>query len=542
MTDPVNPGDTTAPRPVLRLENLSISLPKGADRALAVSDASLELHPGEILCLVGESGSGKSVLSAAVMGAVPRGLDVVAGHILLNGTDLTGLSEPQLRQMRGRDIAMIFQEPISSLNPAMTVGEQIEEVFLLHSDFDAAERRKRARALIEAMHLPDPDRILASFPHCLSGGQCQRVVIAMALALNPKVLVADEPTTALDVTTQAQVLKLIRELRDVYNHGILFITHDFGVVADIADRIAVMKDWVIVELGPARAVLEAASHPYTRSLIAAIPGLAPRPRPAPERNQIALKAAGLCHSFGAMRALDENNLTLFRGTVLSVVGESGSGKSTLAKALIRLIEPKAGRVEIGGTDILALPPGDLAQCRRRIQMIFQDPFESLNPRRRVGDMIARAAILAGTPPREARGVAEELLTLVGLHPSAYTRRPAAFSGGRRQRIGIARALAMRPDVLIADESLSALDVSVQAQVLDLLRDLQARLDLAILFITHDLRVAAQISDDIIVMQKGRIVEQGQAAAILSDPQHPYTRELLAAAPGRTTLSTLSAAN
>ncbi|SEB84616.1 ABC transporter ATP-binding protein [Rhodobacter sp. 24-YEA-8] len=542
MTDPVNPGDTTAPRPVLKLENLSISLPKGADRSLAVSGASLELHPGEILCLVGESGSGKSVLSAAVMGAVPRGLDVVAGHILLNGTDLTGLSEAQLRQMRGRDIAMIFQEPMSSLNPAMTVGEQIEEVFLLHSDFDAAERRKRARALVEAMHLPDPDRILASFPHCLSGGQCQRVVIAMALALNPSVLVADEPTTALDVTTQAQVLKLIRELRDVYNHGILFITHDFGVVADIADRIAVMKDGVIVELGPARDVLEAASHPYTRSLIAAIPGLAPRLRPAPERSQIALKAAGLCHSFGAMRALDEINLTLFRGSVLSVVGESGSGKSTLAKALIRLIEPKAGRVEVGGTDILALPPRDLAQCRRRIQMIFQDPFESLNPRRRVGDVIARAAILAGTPPSKARAVAEELLTLVGLQASAYARRPAAFSGGQRQRIGIARALAMRPDVLIADESLSALDVSVQAQVLELLRDLQARLDLAMLFITHDLRVAAQISDDIIVMQKGRIVEQGRASAILRDPQHPYTRELLAAAPGRTTLSTLSAAN
>ncbi|WP_077964710.1 dipeptide ABC transporter ATP-binding protein [Ensifer adhaerens] len=521
-------------QPILKVKNLSVTLPKGSDRPYAVNDVSFDLKPGEILCIVGESGSGKSVLSSALMGAVPEGLKVAGGQVLLEDKDLTRLSERAFRAIRGRDIAMIFQEPMASLNPAMTVADQIEEVFLLHSEFDAAERAKRARALVEAMRLPNPDRILKAYPHQLSGGQCQRVVIAMALAMSPRILIADEPTTALDVTTQAQVLKLIGELRDVHGHGIVFITHDFGVVADIADRVAVMKHGEIVEIGEAKQVLTAPQHPYTQALIAAVPSLDPHDRPAAAEADPVLAVRGLQHSYGALAVLKDIDLSLAPGRVVSIVGESGCGKSTLAKAMIRLIEAKGGRVEVAGTDILALPSKKLEKYRRTIQMIFQDPFGSLNPRRRVGPMIARAARLAGASSTEARRRTEELLDLVGLHKSAYWRKPGAFSGGQRQRIGIARALAMQPDVLIADESVSALDVSVQAQVLALLRDLQERLQLAIVFITHDLRVAAQISDEIVVMQKGEIVERGTAAMVLQAPSHPYTKTLLEAAPGRST--------
>ncbi|MEI2302134.1 ABC transporter ATP-binding protein [Ensifer sp. MJa1] len=521
-------------QPILKVENLSVTLPKGSDRPFAVNNVSFNLSPGEILCVVGESGSGKSVLSSALMGAVPEGLKVAGGHVLLEGKDLTRLSEKAFRAIRGRDIAMIFQEPMASLNPAMTVAAQIEEVFLLHSDFDARERAKRARDLVVAMRLPNPDRILKSFPHQLSGGQCQRVVIAMALAMSPRVLIADEPTTALDVTTQAQVLKLIGELRDVHGHGIVFITHDFGVVADIADRVAVMKHGEIVEIGEAKQVLTAPQHPYTQALIAAVPSLDPHDRPTAPEAEPVLAVRGLHHSYGALAVLKDIDLSLAPGRVVSIVGESGCGKSTLAKAMIRLIDARGGRVEVAGTDLRVLPAKKLEKYRRTIQMIFQDPFGSLNPRRRVGPMIARAARLAGASSAEARRRTEELLDLVGLHKSAYWRKPSAFSGGQRQRIGIARALAMQPDVLIADESVSALDVSVQAQVLALLRDLQERLQLAIVFITHDLRVAAQISDEIVVMQKGEIVERGTAAKVLQQPSHPYTRTLLEAAPGRST--------
>ncbi|MDB5531370.1 MAG: microcin transporter ATP-binding protein [Devosia sp.] len=520
--------------PILSVRNLSVSLPKGADRPYAVHDASFDLHAGEILCIVGESGSGKSVLSSALMGAVPEGLSVTGGQVLLGETDLVPLRESQFRAIRGRDIAMIFQEPMASLNPALTVAAQIEEVFELHADFDRAERARRARALVESMHLPNPDRILKSYPHQLSGGQCQRVVIAMALAMNPGVLIADEPTTALDVTTQAQVLKLIGELRDLHGHGIVFITHDFGVVADIADRVAVMKHGEIVEIGDARQVLTAPRHDYTKALIAAVPSLTPRDRPVLADAAPVLSVQKLHHAYGSVQVLKDIELSLPPGRVLSIVGESGCGKSTLAKAMIRLIEAKGGRVEVAGTDILGLSSSALRHKRRTIQMIFQDPFGSLNPRRRIGPMIARGARLAGASAAEARSRTESLLELVGLQKSAYWRKPGAFSGGQRQRVGIARALAMQPDVLIADESVSALDVSVQAQVLALLRDLQQRLNLAIVFITHDLRVAAQISDEIVVMQKGEIVERGTAAQVLGAPQHPYTKTLLEAAPGRGT--------
>jgi peptide/nickel transport system ATP-binding protein len=521
--------------PILAIEGLTIALPPGGDRAHAVEDVSLTLHRGEVLCVVGESGSGKSMLAGAVMGAIPGGLARAAGRITLGDTDLTALSEQKLRAIRGDRVAMIPQEPMAALNPLVRVGRQIEEVFELHTDLPPAERRVRALALIADMRLPDPERIARAFPHQLSGGQCQRVVIAMALAMNPAVLVADEPTTALDVTTQAQILRLICDLREIHGHGVLFITHDFGVVAQIADRVAVMRQGRLVEIGDAAQVLRAPRHPYTQALIAAVPSLTPAPARPPVEAPHALVARGLEKIYGGHRALGGVDLELRRGETLAVVGESGSGKSTLARILVQVIPCSAGEARVDGVDLLSLSGAALRARRGAVQMVFQDPFGSLNPRRRVGDIIVRAARLAGANAVEARRRAEELLELVGLTKAAFKRRPAAFSGGQRQRIGIARALAMNPQILIADESVSALDVSVQAQILDLLADLQAQLGLAILFITHDLRVAAQMGDRIAVMHKGEVVETGPAAQVLTAPTHPYTQSLLAAVPGRDAL-------
>jgi peptide/nickel transport system ATP-binding protein len=423
------------------------------------------------------------------------------------------------------------------LNPAVKVGAQIEEVFKLHSRLSARERRLKITALLSDTRLPDPERIAASYPHQLSGGQCQRVVIAMALALRPALLIADEPTSALDVTTQAQVLKLMRELRDEHGHAVLFITHDFGVVAEVADRVAVMQGGHIVEIGAAPALLDAPRHPYTRKLIAAVPRAEPRsilsvrPNASPS-----LEIAHLAKSYRAggqrIAALKDASFVLDKGRTLGVVGESGSGKSTLARVAIRLTPADRGSVRVGGVDLAKLGGRALARARRKMQMIFQDPYGSLNPRHSVGAIITRAGRLGGRSSAEARENAIELLRLVGLKPEAFARKPHEFSGGQRQRVGIARALAMNPEVVFADECVSALDVSVQKQVLRLIAELQARLDLTLVFITHDLRVAAQVSDYIAVMRQGEIVEFGEAEEVLKRPRHPYTRELIAAAPGR----------
>jgi peptide/nickel transport system ATP-binding protein len=496
------------------------------------------------------------------MGAPAPGLRVAGGSVRLKGQELTKLSERAWCRIRGNRIAMIFQEPMASLNPAVPVGQQIMEVFELHAQFGVAERRERALALIRSMQLPDPERIAASYPHQLSGGQCQRVIIAMALAMSPEVLIADEPTTALDVTTQAQVLKLIRELRTLHGHTILFITHDFGVVAEIADRIAVMRYGRIIEMGDAQQVLTHPQHPYTQELLAAVPSLVPPTAeqggvsgvvpeaagtsgvgdgpgasvrsgsPAAPARKPVLAVTALAKSYGRVHAVNEISFELERGTTLSVVGESGCGKSSLARMLVRLSAPTSGRVDVNGKCFLTLTGGELRASCRAVQMIFQDPFGSLNPLRTAGAVLARAAVLAGADRRTAHERAGELFDRVGLPREGLLRRPAAFSGGQKQRIGIARALAMNPDVLIADESLSALDASSQAQILDLLRKLQSELGLAILLITHDLRVAAQISHRIAVMQAGRIVEIGTAEQVINSPEHPYTRELLDSAPGR----------
>ena len=491
--------------------------------------------------MVGESGSGKSVCAAAVMGLLPSEIRPARGVIRFEGRDLLTLPAVEWRSLRGRRIAMIFQEPMTALNPVIRIGDQIMEAFEAHDIFTPAERRARVRGLAEEVGLSDSDRIIASYPHQLSGGQRQRAMIAMALALEPSILVADEPTTALDVTTQAQILRLIRDIQQRRGMAVLFITHDFGVVADISDRVAVMEKGRVVEDGAVADVLERPQHPYTRRLLAAVPGLTPPVRAQVADAPVACVATGLAKTyrasdgFGAPRevtAVKHVSFDIHRGETLGLVGESGSGKSTIGRLVMRLTDADAGVVRIGELDFTEAHGASLRAARKHVQMVFQDPFASLNPRRRVGRIIADGPIAHGVPAAQARARAEELLTLVGLDPSAARRFPHEFSGGQRQRIGIARALALEPDVLVADEPVSALDVSVQAQVLALLETLKTRLRLAMLFITHDLNVAAQVCDRIAVMRRGEIVEIRPTAELLSRPEHPYTQALLAAIPGR----------
>ena len=530
--------------PVLSVTDLSVSLPAGADRAHAVSGVSLTVNANEIVCLVGESGSGKSIIAHAILGLLPPGVAVAGGAVTLCGRDVTTASEAELRTVRGRDAAMIFQEPLSALNPLKRVGAQIAEAIRVRAPATPrAAVATRVGALIEAVGLPDPARIRDSFPFALSGGQRQRVMIAIAMANNPALLVADEPTTALDVTTQAQILALIRRLQGERQMGVLLITHDFGVVAEIADRVVVMRDGRVVEQGSAEAVLTAPRDPYTRALVAAVPHGGRRPaRVAPAARLPLLEIEALSKTFtqrqGWFRpprqvvAADALSLTLAAGETVAVVGESGSGKSTLGQMILRLTEPDSGRVTFEGQDLLALRGEALRAARRRIQIVFQDPFAALNPRQRVGDAIARGPMAYGVPRDQAFAEARALLDRVGLKAAAADRFPHEFSGGQRQRICIARALALKPRLLVADEAVSALDVSVQARVLDLLAELRSEYNLAMLFITHDLRIAARIADRVAVMQRGRIVESGPAESLFAAPAHAYTRGLIAAIPGR----------
>jgi peptide/nickel transport system ATP-binding protein len=530
--------------PLLHIDRLSVSLPAGADRPLALDDVSLTLAEREILCVVGESGSGKSMTANAVMGLLPEDVRPTKGRVLLEGRDLLALSYDELRKVRGARVAMIFQEPMTALNPLRTIGDQIGEMFSEHTDLSKAAIRDRVLALLDEVRIPDPAGAIAVYPHELSGGQRQRAMIAMALALEPKVLIADEPTTALDVTTQAQILKLIRELQPKKGTAVLFITHDFGVVAEIADRIAVMQSGRVVETGAAADVLHAPGHDYTKSLMAAVPPLtAPPPRKLSSETALAIEHVVKTYRSGGFlgrrrretRALDDVSMKLPKGATLGVVGESGSGKSTLARAIVRLIDPDGGAIRLGDLDLAKLPRARVREASSRVQMVFQDPFASLNPRRTAGDLVAQGPIAHGVPKAEAMARAAELFALVGLDASAINRYPHEFSGGQRQRIGLARALAMHPEVLVADEPVSALDVSVQAQVLRLLTDLRARLDLSMVFITHDLRVAAQVCDLVAIMKDGRVVEAGLTAEVFGNPRHDYTRALLASIPGRTML-------
>ncbi|WP_158972185.1 dipeptide ABC transporter ATP-binding protein [Chachezhania sediminis] len=526
--------------PVLDIRDLTIRL-RGRDGATLLQDVSLSVAAGETLCLVGESGSGKSLTSLATMGLLPEAdLEIGGGSIRLCGEELRGASRKRLQALRTTRMSMIFQEPMTALNPVARIGDQIEEVLLIHTQLGTAERRARVLDILAKVNLPDPRAIMRAYPDQLSGGQRQRVMIAMALVLEPALLIADEPTTALDVTTQKQVLDLIRTLQKDRGTAILFITHDMGVVAEIADRVAVLNAGAMVETGSLQGVLSNPTRDYTRALLKAVPGLEPRPARPDTSAGFALELDGLDKTFGRrgifgrgreVRALDDISLHLRPGRTLGIVGESGSGKSTLARCVMQLEAPDSGVIRVCGDHVDNLHGASLRNMRRRIQMVFQDPYRSLNPRVTVGETIAEAPINYGMPHAEALALARDLLVKVGLPRNAADRLPHQFSGGQRQRIAIARAIAVEPDVLVADEAVSALDVSVQAQVLDLFEQIQAEMGVAILFITHDLRVAARICDDIAVMRGGQLVEWGPAAAVLTASRQDYTRRLLAAAPG-----------
>jgi peptide/nickel transport system ATP-binding protein len=529
---------------LLRIDRLTVDLPRGADRAHAVEDVSLDLSPNEILCVVGESGSGKTVMGRTVMRLLDRThLKPSSGTIMFHGEDLLRVREARMRQLRGDRISMVFQEPMTALNPLMTVGRQVDELLRLHRTMRYEERKRKTLELFEAVFLPDPERIYASYPHQLSGGQRQRAVIAMAFVLEPDIVIADEPTTALDVTTEAQILKLIKQLQRTRDTAFLFITHDFGVVAEIADRVAVMQHGRVVEAGTTAGILDAPEHPYTRQLLDAVPRLHPRePRQLDKTDEI-LSVRHLTKTFGrrkrlfrpatrGVEAVKKVSLSLRRGETLGVVGESGSGKSTLARCVIRLLDADEGEILLSGVDIGGLSRKELRPWRKQIQMVFQDPYESLNPRMTVGQLVAQGPLVHGASHEAAMQRVRELLGLVGLDPNVVDRYPHEFSGGQRQRIGIARALALSPEVLVADEPVSALDVSVQAQVLRLLDDIRVHFNLAMLFITHDLRVAAQVCDRVVVMHNGDIVEEAPTAELFARPQHPYTKSLLDAVPGK----------
>ncbi|NMK49463.1 ABC transporter ATP-binding protein [Achromobacter sp. Bel] len=531
----------TSQAPALKISALTVQAGHGAARRPVIENISFEVYPGETLCVVGESGSGKSVTSLAAMGLLPKGvLTATAGSILLGNDDVLRATPDRLRALRASRIAMVFQEPMTALNPVQKVGRQIDEVLRLHSRLGASERRKQVLAMLESVHLPDIERVYNAYPHQLSGGQRQRIVIAMALILKPQVLIADEPTTALDVTTQKQILTLIRELQERQRTAVVFITHDFGVVAEIADRIVVMNRGSVVETGTRDQILARPSQAYTRMLVSSVPSLVPQQRPLPSGEKV-LEIMGLDKTytekpfFGAARvvaAAKDVALTVRRGEIAGVVGESGSGKSTVARCVVRLIEPSAGAIFLKDEDIVRVSSAQMRLRRTRVQMIFQDPYRSLNPRRQVGDSLIEGLVNFGVANADAREKAAQALELVGLGRDVMQRYPHQFSGGQRQRLCIARAVVMEPDLLVADEAVSALDVSVQDQVLKLLEEIRARTGVAILFITHDLRVAAQICDSIVVMQKGRVVESGPAARVLTAPQQAYTRELIEAAPGR----------
>lgn len=526
---------------ILDIRNLTVRAIRGGRDV--VENVSVTVAAGETVCVVGESGSGKSVTAMSVMGLLaPGSLKVTGGSVVLDGETVTTLSAKRLQALRATHMGMVFQEPMTALNPVQTVGRQVDEVLRLHRRMDRAARRAAVLEMFASVHLPDPQRLYNAFPHQLSGGQRQRVVIAMALILKPRLLIADEPTTALDVTTQWQVLDLIRELQDKHGTAVLFITHDFGVVADIADRIVVMNHGKLVETGTRDQILTAPAQDYTRRLISAVPSLK-APGRAVVDGPIVLDARDVGRRYtdrkprwlGGGRdivAAEHIDIDLKRGEIVGVVGESGSGKSTLARCLVRLITPTSGSIVLGGTDIAQLSPAALRPHRKRVQIVFQDPYRSLNPRRRIGESLIEGLRNQGVDRATALRQAGDMLAEVGLERDALDRYPHQFSGGQRQRICLARALVLEPDVLIADEAVSALDVSIQAQVLALIDTIRARTGIGIVFITHDLRVAAQLCDRLLVMKTGRVVEHGATAQVLEAPAHEYTRSLITAAPGQ----------
>ncbi|WP_050466233.1 dipeptide ABC transporter ATP-binding protein [Herbaspirillum chlorophenolicum] len=562
------------PQHVLDVSNLSVRFSTSERTVDAVRGLSFHVGRGETLAIVGESGSGKSVSSLAIMRLIEHG----GGKIIQGGMkflrrngqslDLASADNATMRSIRGAEIAMIFQEPMTSLNPVFTVGEQIAESIRLHQGKDHAAARAEALRMLEIVRIPEAKRVLGRHPHQLSGGMRQRVMIAMALSCKPSLLIADEPTTALDVTIQAQILQLIRSLQEEMQMGVIFITHDMGVVAEVADRVVVMCRGEKVEENDVKSIFAAPSHPYTQALLAAVPrlgsmrgtdrprrfGIAAGAEVQPEavatelqgqqeiagQRQPILKVRDLTTRFdvksgifGRVRqrvhAVEKVNFDLYAGETLAIVGESGCGKSTTGRSLLRLVDIAGGRVEFGGRDLAQLPRSELRHLRRDIQFIFQDPFASLDPRVTVGYSIMEPLLVHGMK-EGARERVDALLTRVGLTPEHGQRYPHEFSGGQRQRICIARALALNPKIVIADESVSALDVSIQAQIVNLMLDLQAELGISFIFISHDMAVVERISHRVAVMYLGQIVEIGPRRDIFENPQHPYTRKLMAAVP------------
>jgi peptide/nickel transport system ATP-binding protein len=559
-------------QPLLRIENLSIDFITEGQTTAAIKNISLQVNRGEILALVGESGSGKSVTSLSILQLLPQPPAVYANgsiHFSENGNETVDLLRTPLKviqQIRGHKIAMIFQEPMTSLNPVMSCGKQVMEALLAHKNFSAAEARQQTIQWFEKVRLPQPSVIFDRYPHQLSGGQKQRVMIAMAMCCQPSLLICDEPTTALDVTVQKTILELIKELQQQQNMGVIFITHDLGVVKEIADRVAIMYKGEVVEQNSSKIIFSQPQHPYTKALIACRPALHPKGErlpivsdflqqkeivkpllPAVEAKQedksVLMEVRNLLVQFPSktnlfgkplqyFTAVDDVSFDIHKGETLGLVGESGCGKTTLGRTLLRLVEPAAGKIIYDEKDITKLSKDQVKQLRKDVQLVFQDPYSSLNPRLTIGAAIAEPMKIAGieTDAKARRKRVAELLERVNLAPAMMNRYPHEFSGGQRQRIVIARALALSPDFLVCDESVSALDVSVQAQVLNLLNELKKDLSLTMLFISHDLSVVRYMSDRIMVMNKGKIVEEGLAEEVYHRPQNPYTRQLIDAVP------------